>query len=145
MIRIAETYEDVKQIAYFMKRFEQASSHVKVDSAYATESHWKLVKSGIGIIFMLEENGELIGGLGAIKFPDLNNGEMTAVECFWLVDPEHRGKGLTLLDAYEEWYEKEGCAKGAMIHLVDSYPKALRRLYRMRGYKPTEEHHVRRV
>lgn len=142
MIRIAHTKEDVYRTAFFMKRFEQESSFVKVKPEYAAESHWKLVESGIGRIFMLESDCQLIGGLGAIKFPDLNNGEMTAVECFWLVDPDHRGSGLKLLDAYEKWYE-EDCSKGALIHLIDSFPDALEKVYFRRGYQLVEKHYVR--
>lgn len=145
MIRIAATKDDVCKVAQFMKRFEKESQFVKVDSAYAAESHWKLIESGIGRIFMLMHDGELIGGLGAVKFPDLNNGEMTAVECFWLVDPAHRGGGLKLLDAYEKWYESEGCSKGALIHLMDSFPESLEKVYIRRGYQLIEKHFVRYV
>jgi GNAT superfamily N-acetyltransferase len=145
MIRIVTTKEEMQMVADFMKRFEDASEFVKVDPNYAADAYWKLIQSGICRVFILESYGTMIGGLGAIKFPELNNGEMTAVECFWLVDPQHRGSGLKLLDEYEKWYESEGCSKGALIHLVDSFPDSLGKIYFRRGYQLVEKHFVRYV
>lgn len=143
MIRVAKTKEDVYQVAAFMKQFEQATNFVDVDVEYTASRYWQMVESGIATMFILEQDSEMIGGLGAIKFPDLHDGRMTAVETYWFVSPEHRGKGLKLFDAFEIWGEESGCKKLAMIHLADSYPDILEKLYERRGYKLVEKHYVR--
>ncbi len=141
-VRIADISE-IRKVAEFMTRFEQATEYVKVNVDHTTKAYENLMSSGASIFFVLEDDGEMIGGLGAIKYPDLHSGELTAVETFWFVDPQHRGKGLMLLDAFEKWARRQGCKKAAMIHLSDSYPEVLERLYKRRGYKLVEKHFVR--
>ena len=60
------------------------------------------IRTGIGTFLGAFEGEEFVGGLGAILAPDINNGHITAVECFWYILPEHRGGGIRLLKAYEE-------------------------------------------
>jgi GNAT superfamily N-acetyltransferase len=145
MIRTAQTYADVRMVAEYMKQFEQATEYVKVDVEYTSSAYWDLVQDGVATLFIMEESGQMIGGLGAIKYPDLHDGKMMAVESFWFVAPEHRGKGLKLFATFEEWALQEGCKKLAMIHMVDSYPDILEKLYMRKGYKLVEKHYVREV
>lgn len=144
MIRKAELSE-VRRVTEFMKQFEQASRHVKVDIEYSIAQYEKMIAAGYAVMLMLlGENDELHGSLGALKVPDLHCGLLTGIETFWYVAPQFRGKGLQLLDAFEDWAVKEnGCKRTAMIHMEDSYPEALRRLYKMRGYHLIESHYVK--
>jgi GNAT superfamily N-acetyltransferase len=136
---------EVRKVAEFMRQFEQATSFVKVDVDYTTGVYMKMIEQGIAAFLVLEDEGKMLGGLGCLKFPDIHSGEMMAVETFWFMAPESRGKGLLLLDAFEAWGARQGCRKLAMIHLADSYPKALERLYSMRGYKLIEKHYVKAI
>jgi GNAT superfamily N-acetyltransferase len=145
MIRLAQTYEDVRMVAEYMKQFEQATEYVKVDVDYTSGAYWDLIQDGIATFFIMEDDGKMIGGLGAVKYPDLHDGKMMAVESFWFVAPENRGKGMSLFNAFETWAINEGCKKLAMIHMVDSYPEILERLYVRKGYKLIEKHYVREV
>lgn len=142
MVRIADISE-IRKVAEFMTRFELATEHVTVNVDHTTAAYTALMKSGAAIFFILEDGGKMIGGLGAIKHPDLHSGELTAVETFWFVDPTHRGEGIALFNAFEQWGNEQGCKKLAMIHLSDSYPEILERLYKRRGYKLVEKHYVR--
>lgn len=135
---------EVRKVAEFMKQFERATQFVKVNVPHTIDRYTKMVTDGYATIFKLEEAGELIGGLGALVFPDLHSGAMTGVETFWFVTPEKRGKGLILLDAFEEWGWSQGCEQLALIHLLDSSPKALERVYRSRGYIPAETHYIKK-
>lgn len=142
IVRVANT-DEVRKVAEFMTRFERATAHVKVNVDHTTGTYTRLMETGTAVFLVLEENDQMIGGLGAIKFPDLHSGEMTAVETFWFVTPESRGKGLLLFEAFEKWARREGCKKAAMIHLADSYPEILEKLYKRKGYQLVEKHYVR--
>lgn len=143
MIRMAITHDDVHKVAAFMKRFETASKFVKVDVEYTTGRYWQMIQSGMAVMFILESDGEMIGGLGAVCFPDLHDGVMTAVETFWYVDPSHRGSGMKLLDAYDKWSQLKNCKRDALIHLADSFPESLHKIYDRRGYELVESHYMR--
>jgi GNAT superfamily N-acetyltransferase len=140
------TIEEAKDIFALAKQYDGGfSRHVKVDVDYATGVWMKWLSSGVGIVFALKKDGRLIGGLGAIKLPDIHCGLLTAVETFWFTNPEDRGDGLKLLNAYEKWAEDTGCKRVAIIHLEDSFPEALSRIYKRRGYELVESHYVREI
>lgn len=145
MIRFAKTKEDISKVAHMAYEFTKESKHVKVDPDRPAESYWPLIQKGIGAMLMLEEGNEVVGGLGCIKYPDMHSGELFAVETFWYVLPEYRGKGVLLLEAYEQWAKDNGCLKCAMIHMVDSMPAVLERFYRIRGYELIEKHYVKEI
>lgn len=136
--------DEIRLIGKMSKAYEEEySSFIEVDVEYATNRYLELVRNGIMIIFALMQDDTVIGGLSALKFPDMNNGKMTAVECFWFVINGQRGKGLMLIDAFEEWAIKQGCKKAALIHLEDSFPDVLKRLYKRKGYRFVESHYVK--
>jgi len=141
----AKTVAEIRAVAEFMTQFEQATSFVKVDVDHTSKVYEGLISKGIAVFLVMEENGQMQGGLGAIKHPDLHDGKLTAVETFWFVAPEFRGKGLTLFNAFEEWAIKSGCQKLAMVHLADSYPDSLKKLYHRKGYQLAEEHYIKEV
>jgi GNAT superfamily N-acetyltransferase len=129
-----------------LKAFEQCSCFVTVDMAYGAMSCLRYMQDGSGAVFgLFDRNGEIIGGLGCIKGPELSSGIMVAVETFWFVTPGKRGNGLALVDAFEQWARDNGCVKAAMIHLVDSHPESLKRFYEMSGYVPVEVHYVKQL
>jgi len=144
-IRRAETPEDLDVMGKMAARFATESQFVKVNPALPRHSYWPMVESGIAAVFMLEHEGIAVGGLGCIKFPDLHSGTLTAVETFWYVDPDHRGHGLALFEAYEHWAIENGCQMIAMIHMVDSMPDVLERFYKRRGYQLVEKHYMKEI
>lgn len=103
------------------------------------------IDSGIGVVFGLEKDNRIVGALGAIKYPDPNDGVSMATELFWFVHPKHRGGGVQLLDKFEQWAAKVGCKRVVMVHLETSMPKALGRFYRFRGYHPIETHYLKEI
>jgi len=133
----------MRKITEFMKAFEQASKFVTVDIDYAAKTYETMIDDGTATVMVLEKEGDLIGSLGFIKAPDLHSGEQMLVETFWFTDPEKRGFGLLLLDAFEKHAQDNGIKKIAMIHMMDSYPERLEALYLKRGYKLIEKHYVR--
>lgn len=145
MIREARL-DEVRAVTEFMTRFESCTEHVKVDVDHATKTYERIVKSGMGAMLVLfGEDGAIQGGLGCIKAPDLHFPRMIAVETFWYVGEEFRGKGILLFLAFEEWAKRNGCDACAMIHLSDSYPASLEKFYTRNGYKLVESHYVKEL
>lgn len=140
---------DTDTIPDLFKGFEQDSAFIKVDIAYADKVYKDLIRSGVGQIFILldDNTGESIGGFGCIKSPDLHSGRMMAVETFWYVVPEYRNSlgGAQLYDSFERWAAEQGCEILAMIHMIDSSPEKLRKLYEKKGYRLAEQHYIKEV
>ena len=143
MIREALPHE-AHDVAKFMKKFEKVTDFVKVDVEYTGRKYENLVNIGKAVLFILEESGKMIGGLGCIIGDDLHFPRTMAIETYWFVDKEHRGRGLELLDYFETWAESKGYIP-AIVHLADSYPERLEKLYLHRGYKLVEKHYIKEI
>jgi GNAT superfamily N-acetyltransferase len=97
-------------------------------------------------MFILEdENGIMQGGLGCVVSDDLHYPRKIAVETYWFVAPEYKGHGKSLMDYFENWAKDNNCDCVAMIHLVDSYPESLQKMYEKRNYKLVEQHFVKEL
>lgn len=98
----------------------------------------EFIEMGIGFIIGLFEGQKLEGCFGAIVAEDVNDGALTANEMFWFVQPESRGQGLRLFNAYETEARSRGAKRCSMIHLLGLQPDALSKLYERRGYRAVE-------
>lgn len=97
------------------------------------------------ILGLFSDGGELLGMLGFIVHPDMNNGDRIAVECFWFVRKPHRGQGLQLFEEFERQAKDMGAVRLAMIHLERLQPEKLSNLYERMGYTLIERHYVKEV
>lgn len=104
-----------------------------------------LLAAGTAHIFALEEQGQFVGALGAIIYPDPNDAAPVATEMFWFVRQGHRGSGFVLLDAFEHWAKERGAKRISMVHLVSLMPAVLERVYKARGYRHIESHYMKDV
>ena len=101
-----------------------------------------LINNGMGKIFGLYDKGSLVGALGAIVVPDLNDGEKTGTETFWFVRPTHRGSGIKLLLHFLQYAKEIGCVRVNMVHLFNEHANKLAKLYAKLGFKPVETHYI---
>ena len=64
------------------------------------------------IIYAENDDGKVIGLLGALPIIPLWTGKKTAIEHVWFVLPEYRnsGVGMKMLEVMEEWAKKYGCS-----------------------------------
>ncbi len=101
---------------------------------------WRpILAAEIGVIFVAEDDGEIIGAIGAMSHPDPYSGELVVQEFFWFVRPGHRGSaGLRLYEALEFWARQKGAKVMRMVHLMDSMPEKLSRVYKRLGYEQVE-------
>lgn len=99
----------------------------------------------IGRIFGFFVDDKIVGVLGAIVYPDPNDGVVVATEMFWFVGAEHRHGlgGLRLFDAFETWARSRNAGRMAMIHLQALAPETLEKLYLRKGYQKIESHYVK--
>ena len=107
----------------------------------------RLLESETGAIFLLEAGGEIPGALGGVIYPEPYSGDLIATEFFWFVTAKARGGrgGIHLLQAFEAWARKRGAVQIRMVHLLDSMPEKLERVYRHFGYKPAEVHYTKGI
>ena len=110
-------------------------------------TNWRrlLVTSQGVVLGMFRADGAIMGALGGLLAPDLNNGDLLAVECFFYMIPSERGSGVRLLYAYEDWARSQGCIRAAMVHLQHLQPERLGQLYERLGYRKIEVCYVKEL
>lgn len=64
-----------------------------------------------------------------------------AQELAWWVDPDHRGSGGDMLDAYEAWAAEHRCVYAGVASLA-AFPRASA-IYLRRGYTTAETHFLK--
>lgn len=97
----------------------------------------------------LWKDGCLVGGLGVLLAPDLNDGRLCGTEIFMFIGKEHRrGSGfLRLLRAYKQWVIDKGGVEIRLTHfLTDEIRDAhFDDLYKSLGFRPFERTYVLNV
>jgi GNAT superfamily N-acetyltransferase len=113
------------------------------------ETVWRLkLRGDLGAIFLLEDDGDIVGGIGAIKAQDMLSADWYAIEAFWYVKPEHRGGlwSVRLMKRFEEWgFGEARCAEVAMVHMEQSMPAQLKAFYERSGYVLDETVYRKRI
>jgi GNAT superfamily N-acetyltransferase len=99
-----------------------------------------IIELDMGVIFVYESEGKIKGILGGIAARCSMTGDLEAIEAFWYVYPEVRGKpaSIKLLKAFEDWAKERGAARVKMMHLSILNPISMREIYLRMGYSPLE-------
>lgn len=140
MIRQA-TAADLPLMESCALEFYRASRFLRnFDIEHFRHSWEMLLSNGSGVIFLYLDHDEIRGALGGVAYPDVNSGELTAVEFFWFISPSARGGGLKLYRAFEEWAREKQCRVIRMAHLADSMPEKMERVYQHLGFEVSEVH-----
>lgn len=132
MIVDVKSREELNKLTPILKKFYSILPYKK--NYDNLECNWvdrweKLIDSGVGGIFGMKENNKFIGAIGYVLHPSLEDGEPCCTETFWYVDEKFRGKGLKLLLKLQKFAKNEGVKRLIMIHLENSMPEKLRKLY----------------
>lgn len=131
--------ERLDRVMLLAEEFFKTSKFLRNFSREVATRNWTLfIQQGWGVVFILEEEGRVVGFLGALKFPDISTGEMKAQEIGWFVTKECRGKGLHLLLAYLDWARKNRCKAVSVAYLADSMPDKVKSIYERLGFELTE-------
>jgi GNAT superfamily N-acetyltransferase len=98
----------------------------------------ELLGTGAAVIFVALAANAITGALGGIVHQEIYGDRLIAEEFFWFARPEHRGAGVALYRAFEEWARVRGAAALQMVHLFDSMPEKVARFYLRTGFEPVE-------
>jgi hypothetical protein len=108
---------------------------------------WSLLElPNFVMIQLTDPEGTPMGAIGGLATPDLNTGEMVAIEQFWYVDKAARGHGMTLLRAFESWAMEQGAVRVVVGHIYDAErSEAWKKLFAMKHYTPLEIHYYKEL
>lgn len=137
------TIEDLPRLAPCAAEFYAASEHLRDFDLEWFCGQWKqYIDLGIGVIFVLDDDGEIAGCLGAVKGPDSNTGKPFVQETFWYAREGTRGRGGLLYRELLKW--SRGCTL-RMGFLVDSMPTRMEDFYVSQGFRRVEVGYVKDV
>jgi GNAT superfamily N-acetyltransferase len=102
------------------------------------DSWTQLLQSGLGVILIYEVNGKPIGAIGGFFHQDIYGDLKIVEEMFWFTSTQHRGVGIRLYRAFEQWAKSKNADRLQMVHLVDSMPEKLEAFYLREGFEPIE-------
>jgi len=71
------------------------------------------------------------------------NKALTASAIFWYSRPGHRGNGIRLFNAFENWALQIGAKRLSVGHLARLLPNKFEKFYRRRGYELNELHYTK--
>lgn len=100
------------------------------DQMRATLLH--LIENGLLLVLTIKDVVQ--GMIGAFVFDHPVSGERTASETFWWTEPEHRGGGVRLMRAAENWARNAGAKRMQMIAPEERVGK----FYEKLGYTQVE-------
>ncbi len=141
------TVLDLPKLESCAKEFYASSEFLKgFDLSRFCELWQRILESDTGVIFAVDGNdGQYAGAIGGLMFDEIYSGRKTATELYWFVRDGHRGHGLKLYRAFEAWARERGCEEIRMIHLMDSMPEKLNRVYQHLGFRPIETHFAKEL
>ena len=142
---IQATEKEVDQIVTLANEFSKESKFARFNIDVLIPNIKNIVNNNIGVLFLAYDNGELIGTICGIKYPDLLSGELTASELFWFVNKRKRGVGINLLNRFEGWAKDQGCKRIVMTYLSDSMPKTVKTIYEKRSYEYLESNYIKEL
>lgn len=148
MIKSVETTEELEELFPILQKFYALMPYEKHYENLETNwiSRWEgLISSGNGEIFILTQKNKIIGGIGFLFHPSLEDGVLCCTEAFWYVDEKFRGKGLSLLLHLQKYAKQKGAKRMFMIHLSNSMPEQLKGLYTRLGYKEAETIYIKEL
>lgn len=144
MIRPA-TVDDIEELSLLAAEFH---GEAKMPCSYNSEV-WKLnwttlISMGMAYVLVEEAFGKIVGAIGVIISPDLNDGKSSADEAFWFQSKTHRGSGFRLLREMEKRLPHFGVSRFYMVHL-HSLNDRLGGIYERMGYSKVETRYVKEI
>ena len=149
MIRPAK-YTDIENISaigemfYNEAKFSSKGLNIDLDSFKALL--FQLINNSESIVLVCEIDGKIVGTIaGAIAPWILDTKQKILQELWWFVDPNYRGFGHKLLEAFEIEAKNLGVSFILMITLDSNYENKLIKYYKRNNYKHLEHHFIKRL
>lgn len=134
----AATLADLPRLAELFEAFRLSSVYAQYGPAHpevSTRFIERLIGE-LGIVFVMEHEGLIVGMLGVLLSDHPMSGERWATEVCWWVDPAHRGCGVRLLRQAEAWATTRGAVR--LVTVSPAGSADVDRLYEALGYAPVE-------
>jgi GNAT superfamily N-acetyltransferase len=98
----------------------------------------------IGVVFVVEREGRLVGLLAGAALPSITGRGTFADEVVWYVEPEARkgSAGPRMLGSFLEWARAKGCNSCKMVAPAGS---SVGKFLERRGFEPVETAYVLRL
>ena len=137
----------LRKVAPAAKEFYESSQFLRKFDLERFIALWKnAIEGEQGTIIAAFDDGEFIGAISGMLYPEAYSGELIAQEFFWFVRPGHRGlAGMRLYKAFEQWAKQKGCAEIRMGHLADLMPEKVAMTYKRLGYVEVERNFAKRL
>ena len=134
---IRATLDDLPRIMDCAREFTSIIPDCPLHETHYLASWREFLSSNSGVIFLIENDGEVVGGIGGVSHPDLLTGRKIAVELFWYVKEAFRTgtHPIRLLHEFESWAQAIGCTQVNMIHMECSMPESMKSIYERQGYE----------
>lgn len=130
---------DLPRLVAMGRRFIAESpyqAHIADNPAQIEAIMRRFLDDASGALFVIGPEGNASGMIGVYAFAHPLDASPRVGELFWWVEPEHRGAGLKLLRAAEDWAR----ARRARSMLMVAPTKRVAAAYRALGYYKLEEH-----
>lgn len=139
MQQLLDLFDETLRASPYPVKFDSAFWQAYIESIFADNS--------IASIILLKHNDKPVGVLVGTVY----NGHpligpwRIAMEMFWYVQEEHRGRGsFKMLELYEKWATEVAKCEHMCTSLLDNqYKDKLDRIYRLKGYKPLETQYIK--
>jgi len=120
--------------------YGNSSTMIEIDIETVKNNWTGFIQAGLACIFVIEEDGMIVGIISGLCYPDPLSGKKIAQEVFWYVDSfyRHRGFGAVLINTFTEWAKLMKAKAVRLAHLVDLRAKENQSLYEGLGYKMAE-------
>ena len=146
------TYDYFSDIIDMARKFHEASPYHGLedyDESQVSDKILQFLESpGKAVIILLvhPDTNKAVGMVIGIVTEGIFNRNRVAAEIAWWVDQEHRGKqSLELFEAYLYWADHVAkCDTVSMALLEDEKIEGLSRLYKRKGFVPTERAFIRK-
>lgn len=144
MVRLTTASDIPDIIPLYYKFFEEGQLSGKPNPMTFREGLKKLMDTGI--VLSLVNEGKVVGTIGAAVYDDFITGDVSCLEAFWYVDPEHRGVGgLKLFKRLEEEAKFRGAQRLWMMHLLSLNSDKMERYYLKSGYELKEKVYLKEL
>ena len=147
MTKIREaSEEDIFDILILAREFSRESpvTH-KWDKEKTEQFILAAIENTNTIIFVLEENNEIVGAIVGLLNEMYMSQILVATEMAWFVSKDYRGKkgSLMLMTTFEKWAKENGADYTCMgdIHGITT----LEKLYTKKGYSKCETTYMKEV
>jgi GNAT superfamily N-acetyltransferase len=115
------------------------------DQALFGAMMYNMIRLGVGIVFVLECEGKLVGFIYGVYHHDPILCTRMVCESHWFVEKEHRSMGLLLLDKLKEWGKSKGAMSMSVGHFPHLHGHKMQRLYESLGFVHIQEQYMKEI